>query len=91
MSIQLPEICLRGIKTCQPYSLIQANDGTGSFICCGENDGVDRFVQQDKYTLCFKNESLDERTYNDERDLTDIASVILQALSIIQNKRANKD
>jgi hypothetical protein len=83
--IMMPEKCLRGLKTCEPYNQI-ASEGCATFICCGENDGTDRQVKQDKYTLCFKSETTDERTHNDKRDLIHQASVIMGALAIIENK-----
>ena len=83
--IKLPEKCLRGMDRCMPLSQLQSDCGR-SFMCCGENDGSDREYEQDKYTVCFKNDIIDERTHWDKRDITDTASVLIQALSIIENK-----
>jgi len=83
--IYLPEKCLRGLKTCQPLAQISA-ENAASFFCCGENDGTERHHEQDKYTLCFKNGDIDQESHNDKRDLTHNASVLVQALSIIEEK-----
>lgn len=80
----LPEKCPRGLG-CQPLAMI-ASDNDVSYYCCGENDGSDRSVKQDKYTLCFKNASIDQRMHNDKRDLTHKASVLMQALAIIEER-----
>ena len=87
--IKLPEKCLRDYSNCNPLSQIESND-KGSFVCMGENDGSNRVVPQDKFTLCWKNEAFDECSHWDKRDLTDTASVILQGLSVIENMEANK-
>ena len=81
--IRLPEECLRGLETCEPYHQIASDNGK-SFFCCGENDGTDRDVAQDKYTLCFKNSYDDSRTHNDKRDLIHQAATILGALAVIE-------
>ena len=78
----LPEKCLRGKTTCAPLSQIQSDCGT-SFFCCGENDGSERIVKEDKYTVCFKGEFRDEESNNDKRDLIHNAAVLVQALAII--------
>lgn len=81
--IHYPDKCLRGLNNCQPYAQIASDCGT-SFFCCGENDGTDRFVEQDKYTLCFRGEFKDEISHNDKRDLVHQAAVIMQAMAIIE-------
>ena len=85
MSICLPEKCLRGCSNCEPLAQIESDCGT-SFICVGQNDGSTRTVDQDEFTLCWKNSEIDERSDWDKRDLIDTASVICQALSVIQNR-----
>lgn len=95
MAIYLPEKCLRGRCDCQPYAQIAADelddqDKSSSYICVGKNDGSDRQVAQDEYTLCWKNSFVDERTHWDKRDLTDTASVIVQSLSVIGNLEASE-
>lgn len=81
--IKLPEKCLRGLDSCEPYSQISADDDS-SFFCCGENDGTTRIVPQDKYTFCFKNDVYDDHGHFDKRDLVHQASVILGALAVIE-------
>lgn len=81
--IMYPEKCLRGKTTCQPYGQIASTCGT-SFFCCGENDGSERSIEQDKYTLCFKGEFLDTTSNNDKRDLIHLVATISQALAIIE-------
>ena len=82
--IKYPKKCPRKLTDCQPYAQIISDVKPISFFCCGENDGTGRVVEQDKYTLCFKNDAIDELTHNDKRDLTHMASVIIQALAIIE-------
>lgn len=82
--IILPEKCPRGFTSCLPLSQILADDTIGGFICCGENDGTIREVEQDKYSLCFKSETTDTHQHYDKRDLTHEMSVIAQALAIIE-------
>ena len=88
MPIFMPEKCIRGYKTCKPLSLIESDPevhgGELSFFCCGENDGSERELEQDKYTVCFKNRSLDTESHNDKRDLVHQMAVIAQALAIIE-------
>lgn len=86
--IKLPEKCLRKRNDCNPYAQIESDDHE-SLICCGVHDGTMSKILQDKYTLCFKNDDVDSITLNDKRDLTHLASVILQALSIIEELEEN--
>jgi len=81
----LPEKCLRGLKTCQPLSQI-VSDNCKSFFCCGENDGSTTEIKGDKYTLCFKNSLMDDINHNEKRDLIHLASIIIQALAIIEEE-----
>lgn len=90
MAIELPEKCLRQLDTCEPFAQIVA-DNAASFICMGENDGTERVHKQDCYTMCWKNSEVDEIGHWDKRDLTDTASVILQGLSIIENRAYNDE
>lgn len=90
--IILPNKCQRGLKTCKPLASIESdaenkNGNPFSYICVGKNDGseVKKARKQDKYTLCWHNDQVDDRTFWDTRDLTDTASVIVQALSAIGN------
>ena len=82
MPIELPERCLRDRSDCQPLAQIQSDDGPPSFICCGYNDGTTRTEPGDRFRLCWKSKHIDELSDWDQRDLTDTASIILQALSI---------
>lgn len=89
--IYLPEQCLRGLTTCEPLGQIAGEDEDGniaSFFCCGQNDGTDRGVDQDRYTLCFRNHLVDQRTHNDKRDLVHQIAVISQALAVIEEREA---
>ena len=92
MPLCIPDKCFRGKSTCKPLSSIESdiNEEDGmphSFICVGMNDGseVPEDRQQDKYTVCWHNSSLDDMSFWDKRDLTDTASVLLQGLSAIEN------
>ncbi len=82
MPLFLPDKCIRGLTDCKPLALIDSEGG--SFFCCGENDGTQRELDQDKYTLCFKNEAMDIIHHNDKRDLVHQMAVISQALAIIE-------
>jgi len=86
MSISLPKSCPRKRSDCQPLSQILA-ENNASFFCCGENDGTTRKLEQDKYTFCFRNDSIDEMSHNDQRDLTHTATTILNALSVIEERK----
>ena len=81
--IAIPEKCLRGRDDCKPLSQIASDCGT-SFFCCGENDGTNRTVEQDKFTACFKGEFRDEISFCDTRDLTHQAAVFVQALAVVE-------
>ena len=81
--IQLPEKCLRERTNCNPYAQI-ASDDNESFFCCGVHDGSISQVLADKYTVCFKGEHDDSIVLNDKRDLIHNASVLIQALAIIE-------
>jgi len=84
MPLKLPEKCLRDYSNCSPLSQIQS-DENDSFICVGANEESFRGSPQDNFTLCWKNEQINECSCWDKRDLTDTASTILQALSIVEN------
>lgn len=81
--ITLPEKCPRERNNCIPYSQIVSDDGK-SFFCCGVHDGTISKVLADKWTLCFKNDRIDQISLNDKRDLVHQASVILGALAVIE-------
>lgn len=86
--IYLPESCPRGLTTCEPLAQLMADDPPGSsFVCCGLNDGSGRQVPEDRFTVCFKNEAIDERGDWSERDIKDHLSVLAQALSADVNMR----
>ena len=81
----IPEYCPRGRTDCKALSQI-ISEGHASFLCCGENDGTARTVEQDKYRMCIKSsEDNDIMTDCDKRDLIHEASVIMGALAIIEN------
>ena len=81
----LPSKCLRNRGDCMPLSQIEADDHS-TFLCCGENDGSHRSVNQDKYTLCIKScEGIDDIRNCDKRDLIHQASIIMGALAIIED------
>lgn len=82
--MELPEKCLRNREDCEPRAQIASDNGK-SFICCGRNDGTGRTVDQDCFTVCWKNGEIDTRDNWDRRDITDTASVLIQALSVEEN------
>ena len=85
MALVLPEKCLRSMSDCEPLAQIESDCKT-SFICCGKNDAGSRTLDRDVYRVCFHNETIDERTDWDKRDITDTLSVLAQALSIEENQ-----
>lgn len=82
--------CFRGRKDCAPAANVAADAGLASFVCVGWNDPASRAVPADRFTLCWKNDSVDERGHWDKRDLLDTMSVIAQALSTDENIRVNE-
>lgn len=80
--ISIPYDCPRDRNDCRSLALI-SSDESQSFYCCGENRQV-RKAEQDKYTVCFKGALRDEMSHNDKRDLMHNASVIIQALGVIE-------
>lgn len=82
---------MRDRGDCQPLANIVSDLEFGepqTFICCGENDGRNRVVPQDKYTLCVKtNDGVDDMRNLDYRDIVDQVSVMAQALSMIANEQ----
>jgi len=79
----LPKKCPRERTNCQPYSQIISHD-CGSFICVGLHDGSLSKVLQDKYTVCFKNDTTDSIFMYDKRDIIHNAAVLVQAAAIIE-------
>lgn len=81
--ITIPYDCPRGLKNCISLAKIES-DGGESFFCCGENDGSNRSVEQDKYTTCFKGPHRDEMSHSDKRDLVHQAAVLSIALAVVE-------
>ncbi len=73
--------CPRGRTDCKSLAQI-ISDGHVSFVCCGENDGSDVTVQEDRYRFCHKTaEGVDVLMNHDRRDLSHIAAVYSWALA----------
>lgn len=81
--IKIPRTCPRGRTDCIALSNLVSDCGN-SFFCCGESDGKNRIVEQDIYTVCFKGEYRDEMSHHDKRDLTHQASVLVQAIAVVE-------
>lgn len=82
--------CLRCRSDCTPLANLASDDSdTPSFVCVGYNRIEDREVVGDRFTLCWKNDAVDEMGHWDRRDLLDTLSVIGQALSIDENIRVS--
>jgi hypothetical protein len=95
MSTQTENNCWRCRTDCTPAANLSASapgpDGMpASFVCVGWNRPQDRGVPGDRFTLCWKNNAVDERGHWDKRDLLDTMSVIAQALSTDENVRVNE-
>ena len=82
--------CFRCRTDCTPAANIASDESGASFICVGWNSPESREIAQDRFTLCRKNQSVDERGHWDKRDLLDTMSVIAQALSIDENIRVGE-
>lgn len=86
------ETCPRGRADCRPLQNVIADEfapsgDPASFVCCGYNKPDTRQVTGDRFTLCWKNEAVDERGHWDRRDILDTLSVLSTALSIDENIR----
>lgn len=96
MTTQTENKCFRCRTDCVPAANLSSDQAVGnaapaSFVCVGFNRKEDRQVPQDRFTLCWKNQAVDERGHWDKRDLLDTMSVIAQALSIDENIRVSND
>lgn len=91
MSTQTENVCLRCRTDCVPLANLSADGEGTSFVCVGLNRKESRTVLQDRFTLCWKNNVIDERGHWDKRDLLDTMSVIAQALSTDENIRVNNN
>lgn len=81
--------CFRCRTDCTPLANISSDESAMSFVCVGANHPESRTVQQDRFTLCWKNNAVDERGHWDKRDLLDTMSVLAQALSTDENIAVN--
>ena len=81
MSLYIPEYCPRDCSDCYSLAQIISDSEIESFVCCGLNDGTRRALQQDKFTVCFKNAVIDSIEHWDYQDMKDMMSVLAQALS----------
>lgn len=91
MGNQTKNKCLRGLDDCTPLANISESEECASFVCVGYNKKEDRELEQDRFTLCWKNDVVDEHGHWDKRDLLDTQSVIAQALSTDENIRVNEE
>ena len=90
MSTMTENQCFRCRNDCTPLANISSDESLSSFICVGYNRKEDRTVESDRFTFCWKNKTIDERSHWDRRDLLDTSSVILQALSTDENIRVSE-
>lgn len=91
MSTVTENACFRCRTDCVPVANLSSDTEAKSFVCVGFNRKEDRAVMQDRFTLCWKNDVVDERGHWDKRDLLDTMSVIAQALSTDENIRVNNN
>lgn len=73
--------CPRGRTDCEVLDYLRSTDGT-SFFCCGLNDGSNRTVEGDEFTVCFKNDEVDEIGDWDSRDIITQIAVLSSALRV---------
>jgi len=71
MSTQTENTCLRCRKDCVPLANLSSDTTQKSFVCVGLNKVKSRTIPQDRFTLCWKNDLIDERGHWDKRDLLD--------------------
>jgi len=83
--------CLRCRTDCIALANISSDSEEKSFICVGYNKPEGREIKNDRFTLCWKNNVIDERGFWDRRDLLDTQSVIAQALSIDENIKVSDE
>ncbi|MCR4341659.1 MAG: hypothetical protein NUW01_17425 [Gemmatimonadaceae bacterium] len=81
--ISIPRSCPRGRTDCIALARIESDDGN-TFFCCGENDGTERLVKQDNFTVCFKGPHRDDINFYDKRDLAHQAAVLTQTLAAVE-------
>ena len=81
--IEIPYDCPKGRTDCRALANIVADDNS-SFFCCGENNGDNRVIAQDKYTVCFKSDHRDSMDHYDKRDLIHHSAVMVQALAAVE-------
>ena len=53
----------------------------------GKNDGTRRNIEQDEFTVCWKNEEIDEISHWDKIDIVDTISILAQGLSAHQHEK----
>ena len=89
--IKLPEGCYCPKDTCEPLSqIISTEDGSFFTVCKRINYKPENDRESDdKYVVRFRNDEIDEFNHYDKRDLIDTASVLMQAVSIIENEECN--
>ena len=90
MTTKNENVCFRNRTDCTPVANLCTEVDANDFICVGWNSPESRAIQSDRFTLCWKNDVIDERGHWDKRDLLDTMSVISQALSIDENVRVNE-
>jgi len=84
--LKIPYDCPRGNSDCIALSNMVSDDAT-SFFCCGENNGDNREIKQDKYTVCFKGPHRDDISHNDKRDLIHNSAVLIRALAVVEKEQ----
>lgn len=83
--IYLPKKCFCD-EPCQPLSqVISDNKKSYITVCRRRKRGKTKRSKQDRYIVTFKNDVIDDVQYYDKRDLIDTATVLLEAVSIIEN------
>lgn len=95
--------CWRGRTDCTSFAAIEGiPPGTTedqrydldfvptSFVCCGCVKEADRKLPQDAYRVCFKNDTTDQISDNDEQDLAHLVQVISNAQAVIATRRVHQ-
>lgn len=83
----LPACCPRGRDDCEPLN--QVVDEDSGFICCGLNNGSEE--AGDIFRHCWKNDTVDELSDWDRRDIVATIAVLSGALAVHENLVVNAE
>lgn len=85
----IPVVCPRKRTDCKSLEQV-VSDNEASFVCCGAISEAERVISQDRFRVCWKNETVDEMGDYDDADMKDTISVLSQALSADEHIQRSK-